>query len=94
MATHLPIQSDPQEIIASLCERVEALERRLHEAGALDAVTKKEAARRLSVSPWTVWKLIATGQIKVTPYGRVPVSEIGRHLTEAAKLTPRRSNNL
>lgn len=44
------------------------------------AVTRTEAALMLRISMPTLWRLIGRGSIKVTSYGRIPVSELQRHL--------------
>ena len=51
----------------------------------MPALTTEQAARALGVSRQTVWRLKATGEIRATAYGVIPVSELQRHLQEQIK---------
>lgn len=46
------------------------------------AMNPTEAARALSISRRKLWHLIAVGDLHKTKYGRIPVSEIERHLAQ------------
>lgn len=73
------------ECLMALESRVRELETKVAAADKPKAFKKNAAAKKLGVSPWTVWKLLSTGKLKQTPYGTIPETEIDRHLAEAAK---------
>jgi len=41
-----------------------------------------KAAAAIGVSRQTMWKLVATGKIRKTSYGVIPVSELEQHLKQ------------
>jgi hypothetical protein len=47
------------------------------------ALTKSKAAEAIGCSRTTFWRLCATGQIRATPHGVVPVTELQRYLDKA-----------
>lgn len=46
------------------------------------ALCVRDAAKAMGTSRQTVWRLTATGKIKKTEYGTIPVTELQRHLDE------------
>ena len=57
-------------------------------AGTLSLLSPKEFANRLSISRWTVYAWIQTGQIKSVKIGRlvrIPESEVERIVQEGAQ---------
>ncbi len=46
------------------------------------ALKPKDAARAIGVGKTQLWRLRASGQIKATEYGVIPVVELERHLAQ------------